>query len=296
MRWLSDETLTRLRAIVDLPDLEATKYRILEELGRGGMGTVYLAEDDDLQRTVALKVLTLADSSGEASTRMRREAHVLAKLEHPGIVPIHDIGELPDGRVFYTMKLVRGAPLDEYCAAHPISERLRVFERLCEPVALAHSKGIVHRDLKPRNIMVGEFGEVLVLDWGVAAGVGEDHPAIAGTAAYMPPEQSLGKAVDARSDIYALGKILRSVCGEDRDKRLLAIIAKATAIDPLARYASALNLAADISRYREKSTIAAYREAPWEIAARLLSRNKAIVGLIVAYILMRAMLFFWMGR
>jgi serine/threonine protein kinase len=168
MTGISDAALRHLRAMADLPDLDGTPYEILEALGRGGMGTVYLALDRRLDREVALKIVQLPDGSGEEVDRLLREARVLAKLEHPGIVPVHDAGLLPDGRAFYAMKRVRGLRLDEHARAVPLPERLRAFERVCEAVAFAHAHGVIHRDLKPENVMVGPFGEVLVLDWGVA--------------------------------------------------------------------------------------------------------------------------------
>lgn len=169
MPWLSDNLLRRLQNVTDAPDLSATKYRLLEKFAAGGMGTIYLAEDTQLQRRVALKILHSPDASGELARRMLREARVIAQLEHPGIVPVHDVGELPDGRTFYVMKLVQGQRLDEY-ARHEqeLPERLRLFQKICEAVAFAHARGVLHRDLKPENIMVGAFGEVLVMDWGLA--------------------------------------------------------------------------------------------------------------------------------
>jgi serine/threonine protein kinase len=168
MTGISDAALRHLRAMADLPDLDGTPYEILETLGRGGMGTVYLALDRRLDREVALKIVLLPDGFGEEVDRLLREARVLAKLEHPGIVPVHDAGLLADGRAFYAMKRVRGLRLDEHARAVPLPERLRAFERVCEAVAFAHAHGVIHRDLKPENVMVGPFGEVLVLDWGVA--------------------------------------------------------------------------------------------------------------------------------
>ena len=164
---ISDATLRHLRDAADAPDLTGTKYEITERIGQGGMGTVYRARDRELARDVALKVVRLPEASPDVASRMVREAKTLARLEHPGIVPVHDVGTLPDGRVFYAMKLVRGAPLDALPPA-TLAERLRIVERLCEAVAFAHAHGVVHRDLKPQNLMVGPFGEVLVMDWGVA--------------------------------------------------------------------------------------------------------------------------------
>jgi serine/threonine protein kinase len=174
LNWLSDKLVTHLRTVVGLPDLSGTKYRLLEKFSRGGMGTIYLAEDTQLQRKVALKVMHLADPTGEQAQRMWREARVIAQLEHPGIVPVHDVGELPDGRVFYVMKFVQGRRLDQYVDAESaLPNRLRLFQKICEAVAFAHAHGVIHRDLKPENIMVGAFGEVLVMDWGVAKIVAE---------------------------------------------------------------------------------------------------------------------------
>ena len=137
------------------------------------MGAVFLVEDSRLGRRVAMKVLDLPDRTGELEARLLREARVLAQIEHPGIVPVHDVGSLADRRIFYTMKYVEGQRLDEWAATSAsLAERLRLFEKICEPMAFAHSRGVLHRDLKPPNVMVGPFGEVLVMDWGVAKIVG----------------------------------------------------------------------------------------------------------------------------
>ncbi len=169
MKFLSDRALERLRDAADLPDLSGTHYRLLERVARGGMGVVYTAEDERLQRRVALKVLDLTGSEGDLANRLIREARVLARLEHPGIVPVHDVGTLADGRVFYTMKFVEGHRLDKHIeSVASTPDRLRIFLRICDAVAFAHARGVLHRDLKPANIMVGPFGEVLVMDWGLA--------------------------------------------------------------------------------------------------------------------------------
>lgn len=272
MRWLSDEAVERLRAQAEAPDLSGTRYRLVKLLGRGGMGSVYLAEDTALGRRVALKVLDVPDPGGELAARLLREARILAQLEHPGIVPVHDVGTLADGRVFYTMKYVEGRRLDRLVpfqlteqstgpsgpapgsspekdrtalGGQPpsIPDRLRIFERICQAVAFAHARGVIHRDLKPQNIMVGPFGEVLVMDWGIAkilrataaslenqdsgaeqvsagaaasgakapGGAGTAHGTVLGTPGYMPPEQARGETErhDERADVYALGAILR---------------------------------------------------------------------------------------
>src|SRR5271154_6365998 len=154
MNWLSDDAVARLQLASALPDLGGTRYRLVERVGSGGMGTVYLAEDSILRRRVALKILDLPDERGDLSVRLLREAHILARLEHPGIVPVHDAGTLADGRGFYAMKFVEGERLDALVGRMvPIPERLRIFQRICEAVAFAHAHGILHRDLKPENVM-----------------------------------------------------------------------------------------------------------------------------------------------
>ena len=227
MMWLSDRTVEHLKRVAEWPDLAETKYRLLEELGRGGMGTVFLAEDRVLGRRVALKVVGTGASDPAAAARMLREARVIARLEHPGIVPVHDAGTLPDGRMFYAMKRIDGRRLDEIAGGSPLPDRLRTFQKVCDAVAFAHAHGVLHRDLKPENIMVGPFGEVLVMDWGIARVV-EAAPepvppgpraapqestaegTIVGTPAYMSPEQAAGRsdAVGRAADVYALGGLL----------------------------------------------------------------------------------------
>jgi eukaryotic-like serine/threonine-protein kinase len=165
---LSDAAVTRLRTLGRWPEFESGRYAVVEEIGRGGMGTIFLAVDDELGREVAIKIPN-ALASASFERRLRSEARVLARLEHPGIVPIHDAGRLADGRLFYVMKRVRGETLGEHLRhVTDLTERLRIFERICEPVAFAHARGFIHRDLKPDNVMVGAFGEVMVMDWGVA--------------------------------------------------------------------------------------------------------------------------------
>jgi serine/threonine protein kinase len=167
--FLSDRVVRHLQEVTRAPDLESTRYRAIDEIGRGGMGAVYRAYDEVLGREVAVKVTHVAASPAEVRARIDREARVLARLEHPGIVPVHDAGTLPDGRAFYVMKLVRGASLVDHLArVERLDERLRIFERICEAMAFAHANDVIHRDLKPANVMVGSFGEVLVLDWGLA--------------------------------------------------------------------------------------------------------------------------------
>jgi serine/threonine protein kinase len=245
MKWLSDEALDRLRAAVDAPDLGGTGYVLIEKLGSGGMSGVFRVMDTALGREVALKVLRIEDSSGEFGARLLREAKIIAQLEHPGIVPVHDVGTLPDGRVFYTMKLVQGLRLDQQREElGGLPDRLRTFQKICEAVSFAHAHRVLHRDLKPQNIMVGPFGEVLVMDWGLAKLLDTNLPAqertvskldgpgrtlrgpdtseaeteadtahgvVLGTPGYMAPEQARGEieAIGPRADIYSLGAVLK---------------------------------------------------------------------------------------
>jgi eukaryotic-like serine/threonine-protein kinase len=268
--WLSDDAIARLRDITEQPDLTGTRYALVGELGRGGMGVVYEVHDRQLARSVAMKVV---------DEEWRDEARVIAALEHPGIVPIHDAGDLPDGRFYYTMKLVRGARLDAWLReGHPLTERLRLFVRICEPLAFAHANGVVHRDLKPENVMVGEFGAVLVMDWGVSN--------IAGTPGYMAPE----RVRDARSDVYALGALLQFLLDRDRAPRALrAIVERAMNVDPAQRYANAGGMSDDVLRFLDGEPVSAYRENVVEIAARWLGRHRALVAMLLAYLVMRAL-------
>jgi len=246
MKFLSDKAVDRLRQSTNVPDLSGTRYQLLERVARGGMGVVYAALDEMLGRRVALKVLDVPSAGGDLARRLNREARVLARLEHPGIVPVHDVGTLADGRVFYAMKFVEGQRLDKHIeAVTSLPDRLRLFLRICDAVAFAHARGVLHRDLKPGNVMVGAFGEVLVMDWGLAkilreqsAEVPEEDPeatilhtpeasdglvvateatqvtgqgTVLGTPGYMSPEQACGDVahVDERSDVFSLGAVLR---------------------------------------------------------------------------------------
>jgi len=256
---ISDEVVERLRTVVTWPDFSGTRYEIVREIGRGGMGNVYEAIDHELGRRVAIKV---AESASP-------EARLTAQLEHPGIVPIHDAGTLPDGRSFYVMKLVRGETLSGLT--------LRTFLRICEPVAFAHARGVVHCDLKPSNVMTGEFGEVLVLDWGIANRRG-------GTEGYRAPDAVISPA----ADVFALGRILEQCA--IRSRRLDAIIAMATNHDPAMRYPTARELMEDVARFLDGRSVLAYRESALERAGRWAYRHRALLGIIASYLVMRAVI------
>jgi len=342
MRWLSDSALDHLRQVTDEPDLSATPYVLQQRVARGGMGTVYRVHDTRLARDVALKVLSIPDLDGRAAARMLRESRVLAHLEHPGIVPIHDVGTLPDGRPYYVMKLVRGRRLDAFLGAEtPRVERLRIFQRLCEAVAFAHDRGVVHRDLKPENIMVGAFGEVLVMDWGVAkllpepalANGGENaptaltdagdavdtvdtveavdtvdtvdavdtrHGTVLGTPGFMAPEQARGEVttIGPPTDVYALGAILLTLLdgGAPIPRPLKAVCTKALSPEPAGRYPGAGALAEEVSRYLARLPVNAHRETLWERAKRLALKYRVPILILLAYLVMRVLLFFLIQR
>src|SRR5438874_1186081 len=167
MQFLSDRALNDLQRVGQLPDLSGTRYELGEELGRGGIGVVYAARDARLDRYIAIKVIDPDLRPVHAGDAME-QAKILARLEHPGIIPIYYCGGLPDGRLYYAMRLVRGERLDTFLAReNSLLDRLRLFQKICDAVAFAHNSGIIHRDLKPQNVMVGGFGEVFVIDWGV---------------------------------------------------------------------------------------------------------------------------------
>ncbi len=216
------------------------RYEVKGEIGRGGMGVVMRAFDRDLHRDVALKI-TRSDRTGSHSIgRFIEEAQITGQLNHPNIVPVHELGHEPGGRTFFTMKLVEGNSLARVLRQlkvgdadtrekFPLTRRLYIFGQLLNCMAYAHDHGVIHRDLKPDNVMIGDYGEVMVMDWGLAKV--RDRPELVskittsriqtpgsetidgqviGTPAYMPPEQARGERdlIDERSDIYSLGAIL----------------------------------------------------------------------------------------
>jgi len=281
---ISEPALDRLSAMFQGPDVTGTRYQLLSVLGRGGMGVVYLARDTVLDREVALKIV-------ERPSEDANEARILARLEHPGIVPVHDFGELPDGRLFYAMKRVRGDRLDRWMASgRDLSERLGVFLRVCETVAFAHAHGVVHRDLKPENVMVGEFGEVLVLDWGVATTPSQSASSqrhIVGTTEYMAPEQARGEVVDHRADVFALGAMLESIA---ELAPVLAIARKARSDEPASRYQDVQSLAADVSRFLAGRAVEAHRERLVDRLARFGRRYRLPILLVLTYLVARILL------
>jgi eukaryotic-like serine/threonine-protein kinase len=331
MKNLSDRVVARLQAEMQLPDLSGTRYNLVRFMASGGMGSVWLAEDTVLKRRVALKVLDLGAPAEDLDVRLFREAHILAGLEHPGIVPVHDAGTLVDGRAFCCMKYVEGQTLAQHIATLNLPDRLRVLERIAEPLDFAHARGFIHRDLKPDNVMIGAFGEVLVMDWGLAkVGVtslagGETEIATAlwpthnalgvtgqgsvlGTPGYMSPEQARGDMeVDHRSDIFSLGAILTfmltgSAPGElpaasgTVPRPLGAICEKAMAVNPSARYQSAREMTADITHYLNGEPVSAYPEGLVERLRRVFARHRTAVVLVAVYLIMRVLFILFARR
>jgi serine/threonine protein kinase len=317
MTRLSDAALAHLASVTDRPVVPGGRYEIVGQLGQGGMGTVYLARDHELGREVALKALSAPWLAGDAD-QLLNEARVLAALEHPGIVAVHDVGRLADGRAFYTMRRIQGRRLDQVRAADPpLAELLRSFHRVCETVAYAHANRILHRDLKPQNIMLGPFGEVLLLDWGVAKLLrGSEGDILAGTVVgtrgYMAPEQAAGNValVDERTDIYGLGAVLHFLlegrappakgeptppAGQRVPAALRSIAAKAMAPAPEARYPTVAELMADLARYEEGRPVAAHPEGLVRRAGRVLWKYRVAVALVATYLVVRAALLLLAG-
>ncbi len=217
-------------------DAVSGRYEVGRLIGKGGMGEVMSAKDDQIGRRVAIKRIR-GTADAKATARFIREAKIQGQLEHPAIVPVYELSTDPEGRPFFAMKQLAGATLGDIIgmtlvedpktlAVYPRLRLLRAFADVCLAIEFAHSKRIVHRDLKPANVMLGDFGEVYVLDWGIAKVIGDsdditagpsgdagDHHTIAGamigTPGYMPPEQIRGDAdLDGRADVYTLGCVL----------------------------------------------------------------------------------------
>jgi serine/threonine protein kinase/Flp pilus assembly protein TadD len=309
--------------------IESAQYRIVKKIGEGGMGVVYLADDLVLHRKVAIKFA----QTPARQARLQREAEITALLEHPGVVPVLMRGQ-QDGRLYYVMRYVEGERFDQAIHAWHKScqsardfrqtkvqlqfrELLQRFVAVCQTVAYAHSRGIIHRDLKPSNILLGRFGETIVLDWGLARRKSVDGDAGSpdsakapdeadyeytrtgvrlGTAVYMAPEQVDGKPADERTDVFLLGATLyHLLTGQPPfclgrpakpprqlkpwiPAALQAICCKAMADDAQARYATAEQLAADVKRWLADEPVAVYREPLGQRLARWLRRHRTLAG------------------
>lgn len=216
------------------------RYKIGEELARGGVGKVLRTRDRQLNRAQVIKLLNQGvEASEKVTLNFIREAQITAQLEHPNIVPVHDLGIRENGEVYFTMKRIKGQTLKEIlrqirlgdrevAQAFPRVRLLEILKSVCQAIAFAHSRGVLHRDLKPSNVMIGPYGEVVVLDWGIAKvfegpevkspikvkpGEGVQRSAVVGTPSYMSPEQANGKThrVSTTSDVYSLGAILYEI-------------------------------------------------------------------------------------
>ena len=315
--------------IAELPSVPREAYAVGEEVAQGGIGRVLRARDRRLDRPVAIKELLHRSAAQEQ--RFVREALLTARLQHPAIVPIYEAGRWPAGDPFYAMKLVSGRSL-----AERIGERAAFGERLAllphvltatHAIAYAHSQRIIHRDLKPHNVLIGEFGETVVIDWGLAkdlaSDIAEDEPVAAptrtgngltlqgsvmGTPSYMPPEQAAGAAVDERADVYALGAVLyhvlaavppyhdapweqllaRIAAGPPQRIELLApqlsdelaaIVHKAMARDPAARYRNAEELADDLGRFQAGQIVAAHAYSASALLRRYWRRHRTALSI-----------------
>jgi eukaryotic-like serine/threonine-protein kinase len=303
------------------------RYVLGAVIARGGMGTIVAAFDRRLGRDVAIK--RLDSFSPRARVRFDREIEITSALQHPNIVPIYDAGELTDGRAFYAMRHVAGRDLGVAIeTASTLEDRLGLVAPITsaiDAVAYAHERGVVHRDLKPLNILVGPFGETVVIDWGLAKVGGEPSlepasnddddwdatrdGAILGTPRYMAPEQARGEPATARADVYALGAVLYHALagvspgdlGSARDtieqrargesvplaqrapsvpRDLVAIVERAMAYAPEARYATARELAADLRRFQTGQLVLAHRYTRPDHVRRFVRRHR--VPLVVA--------------
>ncbi|HEY0481140.1 MAG TPA: serine/threonine-protein kinase [Kofleriaceae bacterium] len=304
------------------------RYHIMGEHGRGGLGRVSRAHDRELGRDVAIKELISRGKVDEV--RFLREALITARLEHPGIVPVHEAGRWPDGTPFYAMKLVSGRSLRDLIAERTtIDERIDLLHHViavADAIAYAHGRNIIHRDLKPGNVIVGDFGETIVIDWGLAKDItssdesvtgGDSGPSsgddeltaagsVLGTPAYMAPEQKRGEHVDQRADVFAIGAMLWELCslrktlpaqpgprhrmlrsaGIDRD--LITIINKALDQDPGRRYPDAAALAADLKAFKSGARIAARSYSLFAMLAHWTRRHRTLAISVLAALALAA--------
>jgi WD40 repeat protein/tRNA A-37 threonylcarbamoyl transferase component Bud32 len=270
------------------PANAGAEYELQEVIGEGGVGTVYAARQASIDRVVALKMLrTEFAHQREHRNKFLSEAVVTGDLDHPNIVPIYDLGTSDVGNLFYAMKRVRGTPWSDVIRHQALAENLRILMSVADAVAFAHSRGVIHRDLKPENVMLGDFGEVVVMDWGIALSTSafvkseriSQTTSMGGTPAYMAPEMATGplEAISETSDVYLLGAVLYEIItgrpphlGQDvmsclyaaarneiqpteKSGELVTIAHKAMATKPADRFSSVQDLQAAIRDYQSHS-------------------------------------------
>src|SRR5438128_1611998 len=305
---------------------ELGDYELLEEIGRGGQGVVFCARQKSLNRTVALKVIGLGQWASKAHLkRFRREAEAAASLEHPGIVPIHEVGER-DGSCYFSMKFIEGGQLDEMVRRQPmpIRQAAELIAKVARTVHYAHEHGILHRDIKPGNILLDAKGEPHLTDFGLARLLETESTVtrtleVMGTPSYMAPEQALGEnaAVSSATDVYGLGAVLYQLLTgqppfaggttyetikllldtEPRQPRLLnpkidrdlsTICLKCLEKDPKRRYSSALALAEDLERWLKHEPIQARRTGIFTRGRKWLRRNPTTAVMVASLVALAA--------
>ncbi|MBN1557764.1 MAG: protein kinase [Lentisphaerae bacterium] len=291
------------------PDARASvDFELAEVLGEGGMGVVYGARQASLDRRIAVKMLRKPDAPQPVADRFLAEALVTGELNHPNIVPVYELGKTADGNLFYAMKEVTGTAWSDIIDDAPLDRNLDILLSVCDAAAFAHAHGIVHRDLKPANVMLGEYGEVLVMDWGLALNLHADAAeraaeslSLAGTPAYMAPEMARCEydRIGPCSDIYLLGGILYEIATglrphpgrearaavraaarneiqpTDRGGELVAIALTALAARPEARYASVKAFQEAVRAYRSHAESIALADAA---SLRLDALHEAVAG------------------
>jgi eukaryotic-like serine/threonine-protein kinase len=345
-----DPEATREHVSAGLPTSAGLRFRVLRPHAKGGLGEVYVARDEELHREVALKEIQGKHADDPHSrARFLLEAEVTGGLEHPGVVPVYGLGTYADGRPFYAMRFIKGDSLKDASRRFHAGERpgrdagerrlafrelLGRFVDVCNAVAYAHSRGVLHRDLKPGNVMLGRYGETLVVDWGLAKVVGRAEPtgdeptlrpssgsgvaetaygAAVGTPAYMSPEQAAGRLdqLGPASDVYGLGATLYALLtgktpveGKDRGEvlrrvqrgevvpvrqanprapaALAAVCQKAMALRPEDRYATPLELAAEVEHWLADEPVSAYRDPPLARLGRWLRRHRGLTAAVAA--------------
>lgn len=306
------------------PGEKVGEYRIIKELGRGGMAVVFEAEREgkDFDQQVAIKVMKRGVDTAAVVERFRRERRLLAGLQHPAIARMYDGGSTMEGLPFFVMELCEGLPIDQFASKKSQVELIEMMIRVCEAVAYAHQRLIIHRDLKPGNILVSESGDVKLLDFGIAKLITEEDEGFTSqgnrwmTPAYASPEQLNEEMLTTASDVYQLGVILLELLSDSRyflskEKRnpdiavqpptslnpdLRAILSKATDNDPSRRYPSAAQLGDDLKRFLQGEPVEAQAPTFGYRFRKLIGRNKtafAAASIVLLSILTATGISFW---